>query len=190
ALDVVIRNLLVGHRFPGGVLDIQDTWIEVELADARGHRLAASGLTHDRDVDDHDTHVLRTLVVDERGEVLEEHEMASFRTPIATQTLAAREAQVIRYAFDIPAALTADDLPLTATARLRHRSRTLRLQRAVCDAARTTAGAAFLAGAKGAREVVLDPCRPQPITLVAETRVELGRGAHPSAARAPWERMY
>ena len=26
SLDVVIRNLLVGHRFPGGVLDIQDTW--------------------------------------------------------------------------------------------------------------------------------------------------------------------
>nr|MBA3500923.1 hypothetical protein [Deltaproteobacteria bacterium] len=32
-LDVVIRNLLVGHRFPGGVLDIQDTWIEIEVAD-------------------------------------------------------------------------------------------------------------------------------------------------------------
>ncbi|HZJ62131.1 MAG TPA: tetratricopeptide repeat protein, partial [Kofleriaceae bacterium] len=92
--------------------------------------------------------------------------------------------------FDVPATLTAADLPLTATARLRHRSRTLRMQRAVCDAARTAAGAAFLAGARGAREVVLDPCRPQPITLVAETRVELGRGAHPSAARAPWERMY
>ena len=29
AFDVVVRNLLVGHRFPGGVLDIQDTWIEV-----------------------------------------------------------------------------------------------------------------------------------------------------------------
>jgi tetratricopeptide (TPR) repeat protein len=190
ALDVVIRNLLVGHRFPGGVLDIQDTWVEVEVADAKGQRLAASGLTHDRDARDQDTHVLRTLVVDERGEVLEEHEMASFRTQIATQTLAPREAQAIRYAFDVPRTLTPARLPLTVTARLRHRSRTLPMQHAVCEAAMTATGRAFLAGAKGAREVVLDPCRPQPITLVAEARVELGQGARPSTARPAWERMY
>ncbi|HEX3479844.1 MAG TPA: multiheme c-type cytochrome, partial [Kofleriaceae bacterium] len=190
ALDVVVRNLLVGHRFPGGVLDIQDTWIEVELADARGHRLAASGLTHDRDPADQDAHVLRTLVVDERGEVLEEHEMPKFRTQIATQTLGPREAQVVRYALDVPAGLTAAEFPLTATARLRHRSRTLAMQRTVCDAARTATGRTFLAGAKGARQVVLDPCRPQPITLIAEARVELGRGARPTAARPAWERMY
>ncbi|HEX3764869.1 MAG TPA: multiheme c-type cytochrome [Kofleriaceae bacterium] len=190
ALDVVVRNLLVGHRFPGGVLDIQDAWIEVELADARGRRLAASGLGHDRDPADLDAHVLRTLVVDERGAVLEEHEMPKFRTQIATQTLGPREAQVIRYAVDLPAGLTTADFPLTATARLRHRSRTLAMQRTVCEAARTAAGREFLAGAKGAREVVLDPCRPQPITRIAETRVELGRGARPTTARPAWERMY
>jgi tetratricopeptide (TPR) repeat protein len=185
ALDVVIRNLLVGHRFPGGVLDIQDTWVEVEVADAQGKRLAASGLAHERDAHDQDTHVLRTLVVDERGEVLEEHQMASFRTQIATQTLAAREAQAIRYAFDVPRTLTAAQLPLTVMARLRHRSRTLQMQNAVCEAAKTPTGRAFLAGAKGAREVVLDPCRPQPITLIAETRVELGRGAQLGTAQCP-----
>jgi hypothetical protein len=193
ALDVVIRNLRVGHRFPGGVLDIQDTWIELELTDARGRRLAASGLGHERDPADQDAHVLRTLVVDDRGAVLEQHEMAAFRTQIATQTLAPREAQAVRYAFDLPARLSAADFPITATARLRHRSRTLAMQRTVCDAARTAAGRAFLAGAKGAREVVLDPCRPQPITLVAETRVEIGRGARRLAgpdARPAWERLY
>lgn len=189
ALDVVIRNLLVGHRFPGGVLDIQDTWVEVEVADAQGRRLAASGLTHDRDAADQDTHVLRTLVVDDHGEVLEEHEMASFRTQIATQTLAAREAQAIRYAFDVPQISSAASLPLTVTARLRHRSRTLAMQAVVCDAARTAEGRAFIAGAKGAREVVLDPCKAQPITLIAEAHVQLGRGAV-VGSRAAWERMY
>ena len=191
ALDVVVRNLLVGHRFPGGVLDIQDTWIEVELADARGRRLAASGLTHDRDPGDQDAHVLRTLVVDERGEVLEEHQMASFRTQIATQTLGPREAQVIRYAFDVPADLTAADFPLTATARLRHRSRTLAMQRTVCEAARTAAGQRLPRRRQGgARRRARSRARPQPITLIAETRVELGHGARLGAARPAWERMY
>jgi tetratricopeptide (TPR) repeat protein len=96
----------------------------------------------------------------------------------------------VRYAFDLPADLTAADFPLTATARLRHRSRTLAMQRTVCDAARTATGRAFVAGARGAREVVLDPCKPQPITRIAETRIELGRGAHPATARPAWDRMY
>lgn len=187
ALDVVIRNLLVGHRFPGGVLDIQDTWIEIEVTDAKGARVASSGLAHETDPDDQDTHVLRTLVVDEQGNVLEEHEMASFRTQIQTQTLAARESQVTRYTFTVPDRVA---LPLTATARLRHRSRTLRMQANVCAAARTASGKAFIAGARGARDVALDPCRPQPITLIASTTTQLGAGAKIAATRPAWERAY
>ena len=190
--DVVVRNLLVGHRFPGGVLDIQDTWIELEVADRTGKRLAESGLEHATGagagiVDD--AHVLRTLVVDEHGEVLENHDLPKFRTQIATQTLAAREAQVVRYAFDVPPEVA---LPLTVTARLRHRSRTLAMQAEVCRGARTPDGQAFIKGAKGARYVELDPCRPQPITLIAETSVQVGAGAQPTAAakRPAWERMY
>jgi hypothetical protein len=186
-LDVVIRNLLVGHRFPGGVLDIQDTWIELELADRRGKRIASSGLGHAIDPEDTNTHVLRTLVVDDSGEVLEKHEMAKFRTQVTTQTLAPREAQAVRYAFDVPARIA---LPLTVTARLRHRSRTLKMQAATCESARTPEGQAFLAGARGAREVDLDPCKPQPITLIAQTQLELGRGARTPSTRPAWERIY
>ncbi|MDB4954689.1 MAG: Tetratricopeptide 4 [Myxococcales bacterium] len=187
SLDVVVRNLLVGHRFPGGVLDIQDTWIELEVTDRAGKRLAQSGLSHETDARDEDTHVLRTLIVDEKGNVLEEHEMPRFRTQIATQTLAAREAQVIRYAFEVPKTVA---LPLTVTARLRHRSRTLTMQAAVCAAAKTPEGRSFIAGARGARDVELDPCKAQPITLIAQTAIEIGDGAKVSTARPAWERMY
>jgi hypothetical protein len=188
-LDVVVRNLLVGHRFPGGVLDMQDTWIEVEVTDRHGARLAASGLAHERDASDTEAHVLRTLVTDDKGNVLDEHEMNRMRAQLASQTLAPREAQAIRYALDVPRTLRADQLPLTVTARLRHRSRSLRAQAAACSAAHTPEGAQFLAGARGARDVTLDPCAPQPITLIAETHVEIGAGAHPSA-RPSWERVY
>ncbi|HEY4059310.1 MAG TPA: hypothetical protein VGM39_21985, partial [Kofleriaceae bacterium] len=190
SLDVVLRNLLVGHRFPGGVLDIQDTWIEVDVADAKGARIASSGLNHETDPKDEDAHVLRTLVVDESGHVLEGHEMAKFRTQIATQTLAAREASVTRYTFTVPATLTAAQLPLTVRARLRHRSRTLQMQASVCKTAMSDEGKKFLAGAKGARDVVLDPCKPQPVTLIAETKVQLGAGAVVSTTRPAWEREY
>ena len=187
SIDVVVRNLLVGHRFPGGVLDIQDTWIEVELADRDGKRIAESGLRHATDVHDDDTHVLRTLVVDDKGEVLEHHEMPEFRTQIATQSIAPRDAQAVRYAFDVPSNVA---LPLRVTARLRHRSRTLAMQAEVCRGAHTSDGKAFIRGAKGARSVELDPCKPQPITLIAETHVELGAGASISTDRPAWSREY
>ena len=38
--------------------------------------------------------------------------------------------------------------------------------------------------------VVLDPCKPQPITLIAETHVQLGAGAVNTATRPAWEREY
>jgi hypothetical protein len=215
-LDVVIRNLLVGHRFPGGVLDAQDTWVEVEVHDRHGRRLAGSGLTHATDAGDEDTHVLRTLVVDDHGHVLEEHEIAKFRAQIATHTIAPREAQAVRYGFAVPANLSADQVPLAVTARLRHRSRSLKMQAAACTSARTPEGQAFIAGARRTRDVELDPCKAQPITLVAETRIELGRaragsidsgprpedrnhltaraplegGATSTATRPAWQRIY
>ncbi|MBA3453408.1 MAG: tetratricopeptide repeat protein [Deltaproteobacteria bacterium] len=189
-LDVVIRNLLVGHRFPGGVLDAQDTWVEVEVTDRRGRRLAASGITHATDADDEDSHVLRTLVVDDYGHVLEEHEVAKFRAQIATHTIAPREAQAVRYAFAVPPSLAADQVPLAVTARLRHRSRSLKMQAAACASARTPEGAAFIEGARQTRDVEIDPCKAQPITLVAETRIELGRGATVTTARPAWQRIY
>ncbi len=131
--------------------------------------------------------MLRTLVVDEHGEVLERHEMPEFRTQIATQSVGPRDAQAVRYAFDVPSNVA---LPLRVTARLRHRSRTLAMQAEVCRGARTPDGKAFIHGAKGARSVELDPCKPQPITLIAEARVELGAGAALTNTRPAWSREY
>jgi hypothetical protein len=192
-LDVVIRNLLVGHRFPGGVNDMQDSWIEVEVADAAGVRLAASGLAHETDPKDIEAHVLRALPVNDRAEILNEHEMPRFRSVIAIHTLAPREAQVIRYALEVPKDFSAARLPLTVTARLKHRSRSLHLQEVVCTEARTVQGAAFLHGVADTRDVTLDPCLAQPITEIASTTIQIGtkRKTVDGPTRLPtWERLY
>ena len=183
-LDVVVRNLLVGHRFPGGVNDVQDTWIEVEVRDARGRRIGASGLAHEADPDDEDAHVLRSYVVDEDGRILEEHELPRFRGVVANHTIAARDAIAVRYALEVPRDAR---MPLTVDARLRHRSRTLRFQRAVCAAAKTAVGRAFLDGTRAARDADLDPCRAQPVTEIAAASLTFGA---PVAGRATWSRLY
>lgn len=200
-LDVVVRNRLVGHRFPGGVNDMQDTWIEVEARDARGALIAASGLRHERDAGDDEAHVLRSYPVDQHGRIQEEHELPRFRAVIANHTLAAREAQAIRYALDVPAAVA---LPIEVRARLRHRSRGLTAQQAVCAEARTEHGATFLRQAKQIRDMTVDPCKPQPVTEVASTVTWIGAGGVEAATKAgdaaraasggapaaAWERSY
>jgi hypothetical protein len=195
AFDVVVRNLLVGHRFPGGVTDAQDTWIEITVADAGGRRLAASGVAHEKDPLDGEAHVLRAYPMKDDGTPLEEHELPLFRAVAANHTIAARDAQAIRYTLEVPARVA---LPLTVHARLRHRSRNPILQRAVCTAGRTREGRRFLRQAKEIRDMVIDPCAAQPITEIAETTVWLGTGADVAAARArhgtpprpAWERSY
>ena len=201
AFDVVVRNRLVGHRFPGGVNDMQDTWIEVEVRDARGKLVASSGLAHEKDAKDHEAHVLRAYPVDDHGNVMEEHELPNFRGIVANHTLAARDSQAVRYALDVPARAA---LPLEVRARLRHRSRNLIVQGVICREGKTPAGGAFLRQAKEIRDMKVDPCAPQPVTEVARTTAWLGAGADEAARRAgegaraangaapsaPWERSY
>jgi tetratricopeptide (TPR) repeat protein len=190
AFDVVIRNLLVGHRFPGGVVDMQDTWIEIEVQDSQGRTVATSGLEHARDANDTDAHVLRAYPVDEHGTPLQEHELFGFRAVISNQTLASRDAAAIRYSFDVPRIVS---LPLAIHARLRHRTRSLHNQAATCAAGKTSYGASFLRQALALRDMIVDPCKPQPITEIAATMAWVGDGAVGrvgGSTRPAWERQY
>jgi len=190
SLEVVVRNLLVGHRFPGGVLDMQDTWIELEVRDAHDRVVASSGTQHATEIDDPDAaggaHVLRSFPVGDDGVIRDLHQMPEFRAIAANQTIAPRDATVVRYAMDVPRDVS---LPLRVEARLRHRSRSLREQRAVCADARTPAGRAFFEGAEGARSLTLDPCRAEPITEIASMSTTIG-GPAPAPSRETWERGY
>jgi predicted Zn-dependent protease len=64
------------------------------------------------------------------------------------------------------------------------------MQAAACAIVKTEEGKAFVAGARRARDVDLDPCKPQPITVIAETTIQVGNGSVRTAKRPAWERMY
>lgn len=191
--DVVVRNLDVGHRFPGGVLDAQDTWIEVAVTDANGVTVASSGLDHATSADDTDAHVLRAIAADADGTPLYEREVGHFRAVVVNNTIAPRDAIAVRFAFDAPGDLPAARLPLRVEATLRHRSRNLKLQAQACADARSERGKAFGAGTAATREIVLDPCVDQPITDISTTVVWIGDGWQGRAgadARPRWRRLY
>ncbi len=199
-LDVVVRSLRVGHRFPGGVMDAQDTWVELTVQDAQGKRLAEAGTAQEATGQDRSAHVLRALQADEHGAPQLLRETDRFRSPVYNHTILPRDAEVVRYRFDLPPALDPAELPLRVTARLRHRSRNLELSHAVCAEATTPRGAAFAREVKKRTGATLDPCAAEPVIDVAESEVWLGEGSQAHAAArsavepaprtADWRRLY
>lgn len=191
-IDVVVHNLGAGHRFPGGTLDTQDTWIELEVRDARGARVAEAGTQHARTLRDPTAHRLHAVLVDEDGRAERRHHVQRFRGAVADHTLGPRDAELARYRLELPRSTA---MPLAVQARLRHRRHDPELAAAACEAQRTPRGAAFLAASRALGRAPLDACRPQPITELADARVWIGAGsdARPptGGATAPrWRRLF
>ena len=185
-VDVVIRNVRVGHRFPAGVRDAVDSWIEVRVHDARGTLIAQSG-------DDDNAHRLRALVGNRAGLPQLERNTHAFYEPIKDHTLAARNAQVVRYHMDVPATVDPAGFPWRVSARLVHRTRNLQVQKLACEAFESERGQAFARHTDSLGQAVLNPCGPQPLTEIAATEVVVGPGADeaPVGPRAlRWKRLY
>lgn len=176
-IDVVVYNDGTGHQFPGGALDLRDTWIEVVLEDAEGHILAQAGTNHGATGDDHSAVQLRAVVADATGHLVEGHRVHSFRTPVANHSIAPRDALVSRYLWRIPSPAPA--LPLKAKARLRHRRLHHRIQKLACEATQTSRGKSFVAHTQKFSNKRVQPCVKQPIITIGETFTWLGK--HPPA---------
>lgn len=166
-LEVVVRNLGVGHHFPGGTRDAQDAWVEVAVYAADGRLLA----------DSPEPHRLGAAMADAAGVPLRMREIEALHLGIYDHTLAPRDARVVRFTLPVPEALAAGDLPLRAVARVQHRSRTEELRAVTCSDARKREGRAFLAATLKLRGERLDACAAQPVTELARAEVQLGAGA-------------
>jgi len=170
-VDVAMRNLDVGHRFPGGVMDAQGTWLEVVVDDAHGRRVAEAGTEHEASGADPTAHVLSSYMAKKDGTRLDVRETHEFQAGVFNNTLLPRDAAVVGYAFEAPK--DPARYPLKVTARLRHRTRNLELQRAACADTRSERGRSF--GQVGLKKVAraIDACRVQPITDVARSEALL-----------------
>jgi len=119
AIDVVMVNEGVGHRFPAGTADVADTWIELTVRDRRG-LVAESGLLTPNDPGPlrDEAHRLEVRPVDEFGHAALQRDPHRYRAVVYDTTLPPRAARVVRYAWRVPDGANG---PYTITARLLHR---------------------------------------------------------------------
>lgn len=173
-LDVVVFNEKAGHRFPGGVLDNQDTRVEVAVSTARGAPIGVS-----------DEHELRSQVVSADGVPVQERQTHEFLTSVWNHTVPSRDARVMRVRVAVPGDLERADLPLAVTARLTHRARTREMAAAACADHQTPRGQAFAAAARRITGWTIDGCAEQPLVIIATSRAQLdGSGAGDDWLRA------
>ncbi len=172
-VDIVVRNTGVGHRFPSGVRDAANTWIEVEI-------LAADKSIVLRSSPGASTHRLRAYLADDNGVLLNARETHRFAALIADHTIAPRDVAVTRYRGVLPRGQGVGHI----RARLLHQSRGQELAIASCAESSSVRGRAFANARRSLGREKVDACIRQPITTIAEVTRVIGDKGRQSFARS------
>ena len=172
-IDVAIRNQAVGHRFPGGTRDLQDTWVAITVRDALGTTLLQSGEQYAEGAGE-DTFTLRSVVLDNDAVPEELHSVHRFSVPAFDRTIAPRDVAIVRYVGRLPTRLPKNRLPLRIEATLNHRKHSLAFQRFVCAEDKTPRSLAFQKTSAQVGKTALDGCAPQKVTEVDRTLTVIG----------------
>ncbi len=132
--DVVVRNLGVGHTFPGGTLDSNEAWVEfTAVAWTPPSTLQSAAVLPNFDrplfvsgaVDpktkyvDRDAHFYRALFVDENGQECDRRNPQDFRAAAHAKVIGPGTADIVRYRFQVPRELVGKRLAVRAVVKWR-----------------------------------------------------------------------
>jgi tetratricopeptide (TPR) repeat protein len=112
--DIVVRNLGVGHTFPGGTTDSNEAWLEVSALDAQGRPLAISGLLQEDGHVDPAAHFYRALMVDRQGRAIRMRNAQDIIAPVYVRVIGPGAADVAHFDFRLPADYSHDSVTLKA----------------------------------------------------------------------------
>lgn len=103
-VEVVVRNLKVGHFFPGGTIDDYDCWLELKAQDNRGHVIFWSGEVADngRGPVDPGAHFYGSLQVDSHGNRINKRNTWLTRAVVYTRLVPPGATDVAHYRLEIP----------------------------------------------------------------------------------------
>ena len=118
-LEMVVRTKTLGHIFTQGTADSNQVWLEIELLDAAGERVGASGLLDQRSGEvDPWSHFINAYVLDRHGNRIDRRQAEDIFTVLYNHQIPPGAADVIHYAFRMDESVPQ---PLTVKAKLRYR---------------------------------------------------------------------
>ena len=113
-VDIVVRNLGVGHTFPGGTVDSNEGWLEVTVEAPDGRVLARSGAVAEDGHVDPAAHFFKALLVDRHGTAIHKRNAQDIYAPVYTRVIGPGAADVSHYAFRVPHGYDGDKLRVRA----------------------------------------------------------------------------
>jgi tetratricopeptide (TPR) repeat protein len=119
-VDVVVRTRKVGHFFPGGTVDAQDVWLELEAKDADGRTIFWSGAAEDggKGAVEPGAHFYRAFQIDGEGNMINKRNAWQARSVLYVRLIPPGAADVAHFRVKIP---TDAKGPLQFTAKLNYR---------------------------------------------------------------------
>ncbi|MBL8878712.1 MAG: tetratricopeptide repeat protein [Phycisphaerales bacterium] len=113
-VDVVVRNLNVGHTFPGGTNDSNESWIHFQALDTEGNVIAESGAVAPDQHVDTDAHFYRVVMLDHDGNRVYRRDAHNFHVPVYSNVIGPGTADVAHYEFTLPESLRGKQVTLRA----------------------------------------------------------------------------
>ena len=101
-LDVVVRNQGVGHTFPGGTNDSNESWLELTVRSADGQLLAISGAIGDDGHVDAAAHFYKAVLVDKHSQAINKRNAQAIVAPVYVRTIGPGTADVAHYSLTVP----------------------------------------------------------------------------------------
>jgi len=124
--EVVVRTLNIGHFFPGGTIDSNEAWLQMEARNSSGEVVFSTGsLGTDRTVDP-SAHFFRGVLLDGNGEFILKRNPHEWRTTLYNNSIPPGSADVIHVTWTVPPDFS-DDLILTARVNYRKFNRSFTL---------------------------------------------------------------
>lgn len=113
-LDVVVRNVGVGHTFPGGTNDSNEGWLEVSVLDGAGELVARSGAIGEDGHLDPMAHAYKAVILDRYGQRIQRRNAQDIHVVSAVNVIGPGTADIAHYAFEVPAQVAGGSLTVRA----------------------------------------------------------------------------
>jgi tetratricopeptide (TPR) repeat protein len=172
AIDVVVENTDVGHKFPAGTVDSNEVWLAIDVVDAKGKVIARSGALDEKGNLGEEAHRFGVLQLDNQGVPATLRDAHRFVAAGWDTTIPPKDSRVVRFGLVVPEKAF---FPLSVKARVRYRKFTSAYAKAACLTAAASAPA-------------MKTCPELPIATVASDDVVIGA---PSTTTKPekWRRL-
>lgn len=116
-INLVVRNLRVGHTFPGGTNDSNEGWVEIVVRDASGRPLIQAGRIDEEGRVVNNTRIYNVVFVDKNGERITKRNAQDIAALVYAAVIPPSASDVVRFKIP-PGAIPADASELKITARL------------------------------------------------------------------------